>query len=129
MKHMTLSAQKLKNALCDAAAVCVKLEAMFIITAIYLEQEMQTRLWWGLAGCLLGRSLVSGGRLYVGDFGRKQASVAVKMVSHSFYFRNFINFELFSTICKDNVEISCLSVSHKNFHSRKLRRAILGYCN
>jgi hypothetical protein len=36
MKHMPSSAQKLKNALCDAAAVCVKLEAMLKITAIYL---------------------------------------------------------------------------------------------
>jgi hypothetical protein len=51
---------------------------------------MHTRLWWGLAESPVGESLESGGRSFVGAFGRNLVSVNVQMFSHSIYFIKFV---------------------------------------
>jgi hypothetical protein len=72
-----------------------------------------------------GGSLVSGGRFCVGAFGRNLASVAVKMFSHSIYFKEFYKFCTFNCIFKDNAAINCITAQHKEVYSRQLRWVIL----
>jgi hypothetical protein len=77
--------------------------------------SLRWRLWWGLAESAFGGSLESGGRFFVGTFGRNLDRVAVKMFSDIIYFtKKFYKFCTLSAICKDNAAINCIAVQHKN---------------
>jgi hypothetical protein len=70
------------------------------------KQEMKKsdwwRLWWGLAEYVFGRSLESGCRLCVGEFGNKV--FAMKIFSSLIYFvKYFVNFEL--SVIFDNIRL------------------------
>jgi hypothetical protein len=69
-----------------------------------------------------GGSLESGGRFCVGAFGSNLASVAVKMFSHliHFFFKKVYKFHTFNAICKDNAAVNCVTLQHKEIHSRQL---------
>jgi hypothetical protein len=65
------------------------------------------------------RSLESGGRFYVGAFGRNLASVAVKIFTFDVLVKKHYKCCDFNAICKDNVAINCITVQHKKkVHSR-----------
>jgi hypothetical protein len=57
---------------------------------------------------------MSGGQFYVFAFGISLALIAVKMFSHSIYFINkFCKYRTCSAICKHNVAVNNITVSHK----------------
>jgi hypothetical protein len=68
-----------------------------------------------------GWILKSGGRLYVGTFGKNPSSVTVKKFSPLIYcIKKFYKCSVFGAICKDNAAINVLlfntkSVIHVNF--------------
>jgi hypothetical protein len=63
---------------------------------------------------LFGGSMDSGGRFWVGAFGRNLASVAVRMFSHFAYFKKkCYKCCSFNAICKYNAAINCVTVQHK----------------
>jgi hypothetical protein len=69
--------------------------------------------WWSLRFVEVW-CLESGGRFYVGTFGRNPTSVAVTMFSHLIYFTiKFYKFCTFNAICKDNAAVNCITLQHK----------------
>jgi hypothetical protein len=78
---------------------------------------MREEITWyevSLQARLFGGSLESGGRFFVGAFGRNLALVAVKMFSHLIYFINkFYKFCTFNAIYEDDAEINCITLQHK----------------
>jgi hypothetical protein len=85
-----------------------------------METRLWCRLWWGLSESVFGGSLESGGWYCVGAFGRNLASVAAKMFLHLIYFiKTFYTFCTLNAIHKINAAINCITVQHKNVHSRQ----------
>jgi hypothetical protein len=79
-----------------------------------MQKRLWWRLWWGIAESAFGGSLESGGRFYVGAFGRNLASVTVKMFSHLIQFiKKFYKFCDFNAIFKYNAARNCTVVQQK----------------
>jgi hypothetical protein len=66
-------------------------------------------LWWDLAESSFGGSLESGGRFFVGAFGKNLASFAMKMFPHLIYYINEFYKCTFNAICKENAAINCIT--------------------
>jgi hypothetical protein len=76
-------------------------------------------------GGLFGGSLESGGRIFVGAFGRNLALVAMNMFSRLIYFaKTFYKSCSSSEICKINAAISYINFQHKTTFSRQFRLVI-----
>jgi hypothetical protein len=85
---------------------CGKIE---ILTVATLISRMQTRVWWGLAESVFGRSLESGCRFCVYTFVRNLVSIAVKMFSHLIDLVKTFYKCTFSAICEHTAAVNCIS--------------------
>jgi hypothetical protein len=55
-----------------------------------MQTRLSLRLWWILVESAFDEILKSGGRFYVGAFGRSLASVALKMAAYNSVVKEFV---------------------------------------